>query len=154
MTEKDYYEILEVSKTASGDEIKKSFRKLAMQYHPDRNPGDKEAEAKFKEINEAYEVLKDEQKRAAYDRYGHQAFANGAGGNPFGGEFNFEFGDAGGFADIFSSVFGDFMGGGRQRKPSYALCGADARYDLSISLEEAFSGLEKEIEIELQADKG
>ncbi len=148
MTEKDYYEILEVSKTASGDEIKKSFRKLAMQYHPDRNPGDKEAEAKFKEINEAYEVLKDEQKRAAYDRYGHQAFANGAGGNPFGGEFNFEFGDAGGFADIFSSVFGDFMGGGRQRKPSYALRGADARYDLSISLEEAFSGLEKEIEID------
>ena len=77
MTDRDYYEILGVNKSANGDEIKKSFRKLAMQYHPDRNPGDKEAEAKFKEINEAYEVLKDEQKRAAYDRYGHQAFANG-----------------------------------------------------------------------------
>lgn len=149
MTEKDYYEILEVSKTASGDEIKKSFRKLAMQYHPDRNPGDKEAEAKFKEINEAYEVLKDEQKRAAYDRYGHQAFANGmGGGNPFGEGFNFEFGGAGGFADIFSSVFNDFMGGGRSRKQSYSLRGNDARYDLSITLDEAFTGIEKEIEID------
>ncbi len=148
MTEKDYYEILEVNKSASGEEIKRAFRKLAMQYHPDRNPGDKEAETKFKEINEAYEVLKDEQKRAAYDRYGHQAFANGGGGNPFGGGFNFEFGDVGGFADIFSSVFGDFMGGGRQRKPSYEMRGADVRYDLTISLEEAFSGLEKEITLD------
>lgn len=77
MTEKDYYELLEVTKEASGEEIKKSFRRLAMKYHPDRNPGDKEAEARFKEINEAYDVLKDSQKRAAYDRYGHQAFANG-----------------------------------------------------------------------------
>lgn len=148
MTEIDYYDILEVNKNASADEIKKSFRKLAMQYHPDRNPGNKEAETKFKEINEAYEVLKDEQKRAAYDRYGHQAFANGAGGNPFGGGFNFEFGDAGGFADIFSSVFGDFMGGGRSRQPSYAMHGDDARYDLSITLDEAFSGIEKEITID------
>lgn len=147
MTEKDYYEILEVSKTAGNDEIKKSFRKLAMQYHPDRNPGNKEAETKFKEINEAYEVLKDEQKRAAYDRYGHQAFANGASGNPFGGGFNFEFGDTGGFADIFSSVFSDFMGGGRPQNRSYSLRGADARYDLSITLDEAFSGFEKEITI-------
>jgi molecular chaperone DnaJ len=96
MTKQDYYEVLGVNKQASADEIKKSFRKLAMQYHPDRNPDNKEAEAKFKEINEAYEVLKDEQKRAAYDRFGHQAFANGAGGtggaNPFGGfNFNFDF---------------------------------------------------------------
>ncbi len=147
MTEKDYYEILEVSKNASGEEIKKSFRRLAMQYHPDRNPGDKVAEAKFKEINEAYEVLKDEQKRAAYDRYGHQAFAAGGmgGGNPFGG-FNFDFGGAaGGFADIFSEVFSEFMGGGRGRKQSYAQRGQDIRYNLSISLEEAFSGIEKEI---------
>lgn len=147
MTEKDYYEILEVSKTASGDEIKKSFRRLAMQYHPDRNPGDSEAEAKFKEINEAYEVLKDEQKRAAYDRYGHQAFANGGmgGGNPFGGGFNFDFGGAGGFADIFSEVFSEFVGGGRGRRQSYAQRGQDIRYNLTITLEEAFTGVEKEI---------
>lgn len=147
MTEKDYYEILEVSKNASGEEIKHAFRRLAMQYHPDRNPGNKEAETKFKEINEAYEVLKDEQKRAAYDRYGHQAFAAGGmgGGNPFGG-FNFDFGGAaGGFADIFSEVFSEFMGGGRGRKQSYAQRGQDIRYNLSISLEEAFSGIEKEI---------
>lgn len=147
MTEKDYYEILEVSKTATGDEIKKSFRRLAMQYHPDRNPGNKEAEARFKEINEAYEVLKDDQKRAAYDRYGHAAFQNGGmgGGNPFGG-FNFDFGGAaGGFADIFADVFSEFMGGGRGRKQSYAQRGQDVRYNLSITLEEAFSGLEKEI---------
>ena len=147
MTEKDYYEILEVSKTASGDEIKKSFRRLAMQYHPDRNPGNSEAEAKFKEINEAYEVLKDEQKRAAYDRYGHQAFANGGmgGGNPFGGGFNFDFGGAGGFSDIFSEVFSEFVGGGRGRRQSYAQRGQDIRYNLTITLEEAFAGVEKEI---------
>ncbi len=147
MTERDYYEILGVAKSANGDEIKKSFRKLAMQYHPDRNPGDKEAEAKFKEINEAYEILKDEQKRAAYDRYGHQAFANGmgsaGGGNPFGG-FEFNFG-AGGFSDIFSQVFSDFMGGAQDRRTSYAQRGNDVRYNMEISLEEAFSGIEKEI---------
>ncbi len=145
MTEKDYYEVLEVSKDASGDEIKKSFRRLAMQYHPDRNPGNKEAETKFKEINEAYEVLKDEQKRAAYDRYGHQAFANGGmgGGNPFGG---FDFGGgAGGFADIFSEVFSEFVGRGRDAGRTYAQRGQDVRYNMSLTLEEAFTGLEKEI---------
>ena len=145
MTEKDYYEVLEVSKDASGDEIKKSFRRLAMQYHPDRNPGNKEAETKFKEINEAYEVLKDEQKRAAYDRYGHQAFANGGmgGGNPFGG---FDFGGgAGGFADIFSEVFSEFVGRGRGAGRSYAQRGQDVRYNMTLTLEEAFTGLEKEI---------
>lgn len=145
MTEKDYYEVLEVSKDASGDEIKKSFRRLAMQYHPDRNPGNKEAETKFKEINEAYEVLKDEQKRAAYDRYGHQAFANGGmgGGNPFGG---FDFGGgAGGFADIFSEVFSEFVGRGRGAGRTYTQRGQDVRYNMSLTLEEAFTGLEKEI---------
>ena len=149
MTEKDYYELLEVSRDASGDEIKKSYRRLAMKYHPDRNPGDKEAESKFKEINEAYDVLKDEQKRAAYDRYGHQAFTSGmGGGNPFGG-FEFNFG-SGGFSDIFSDIFSDFMGGGQQRNAnsrSYARDGADVRYNLEISLEEAFTGVEKEISI-------
>ena len=148
-TETDYYELLEVSKTASADEIKKSYRKLAMKYHPDRNPGDKEVETKFKEINEAYEVLKDEQKRAAYDRYGHQAFTggmNGAGGNPFGG-FEFNFG-TGGFSDVFSDIFSEFMGGGRrQNNPNAPERGADLRYNLEISLEEAFSGVEKEIKI-------
>lgn len=147
--EADYYQILEVEKTATGDEIKKSFRRLAMKYHPDRNPNDKEAEQKFKEINEAYEVLKDEQKRAAYDRYGKQAFAGGmggTGGNPFGG-FEFNFG-SGGFSDIFSDVFSEFMGGGSRRQ-SYAQRGADVRYNMDISLDEAFSGLEKEITLPL-----
>lgn len=146
MTEKDYYELLEVSRTASGEEIKKSYRCLAMKYHPDRNPDNKDAESRFKEISEAYEVLKDEQKRAAYDRYGHQAFAQGSGmggGNPFGG-FEFNFG-SGGFSDIFSEVFSEFMGGGRNPRQSYAQQGSDIRYNLEISLEEAFTGLEKEI---------
>lgn len=152
MTEQDYYELLEVSKTANGEEIKKSYRRLAMQYHPDKNPGNKAAESKFKEINEAYEVLKDEQKRSAYDRYGHQAFAGGmgggAGGNPFGGGFEFNFG-SGGFSDVFSEIFSDFMGGGRPRgsRASSAEPGSDLRYNLEISLEESFSGIEKEIKI-------
>lgn len=145
--ETDYYELLEVTREASGDEIKKSFRRLAMKYHPDRNPDDKTAEQKFKEINEAYEVLKDEQKRAAYDRYGRQAFAGGMGGqggNPFGG-FEFNFG-SGGFSDIFADVFSEFMGGGR-RPRTYAERGADVRYNLEINLEESFNGIEKEITI-------
>ncbi len=147
-TTADYYETLGVAKTASADELKKAYRKLAMQYHPDRNPGNKEAEAKFKEINEAYEVLKDEQKRAAYDRYGHQAFAggmggNGAGGNPFNG---FDFTGAG-FADVFSDIFSEFTGQGRGRQKSYAERGEDIRYDITMTLEEAFSGFEKEINI-------
>ena len=145
MDKKDYYEVLEVAKNASTEEIKKSYRRLAMQYHPDRNAGNPDAEVKFKEINEAYEVLKDEQKRAAYDRYGHAAFEQGGGANPF----DFNFGGAGGFADIFSEVFSDFMGGGRarQQSASSALDGEDLRYDLQITLEEAYSGLEKEISL-------
>jgi len=147
-TTADYYEVLGVAKGATGDEIKKAYRKLAMQYHPDRNPGNKEAEAKFKDINEAYEVLKDEQKRAAYDRYGHQAFTggmggNGAGANPFNG---FDFTGTG-FADVFSDIFSEFTGQGRRGQRSYAERGDDIRYDLTLSLEEAFQGMEKEISI-------
>lgn len=147
MSTNDYYETLGVSKTASADELKKAYRKLAMQYHPDRNPDNKDAEAKFKEINEAYEVLKDEQKRAAYDRYGHQAFTSGMGGgagaNPFNG---FDFTGAG-FADVFSDIFSEFTGQGRARNRNYATKGDDIRYDVSLSLEEAFVGVEKEITI-------
>ena len=142
MSKQDYYETLEVSKTATAEEIKKSYRKLAMKYHPDRNAGNPEAETKFKEINEAYEVLKDEQKRAAYDRYGHAAFEQGGGANPF----DFNFGGAGGFADIFSEVFSDFMGGGQSRRSaSSSQNGDDLRYDLDITLEEAYLGIEKNI---------
>ncbi|MBE6450879.1 MAG: molecular chaperone DnaJ [Alphaproteobacteria bacterium] len=148
MSEKDYYELLEVNKNASADEIKRSFRKLAMKYHPDRNPDDKEAELKFKEINEAYEVLKDDQKRAAYDRYGHQAFQNGGmgGGNPFGGGFGFNAED---LSDLFSNVFNDFMGGGmRSNAKNGPRRGEDLSYGLEISLEEAFTGVEKEIKVQ------
>src|ERR1700746_3261566 len=109
MAKQDFYALLGVQKGASGDEIKKAYRKLAMQCHPDRNPGDKQAEAKFKELNEAYDVLRDEQKRAAYDRYGHAAFEQGNGGA------GFDFGFASGFADIFDEMFGDMMGGRGRR---------------------------------------
>lgn len=141
MSKQDFYETLEVSKGATIAEIKKSYRRLAMKYHPDHNQGNAEAEAKFKAINEAYEVLKDEQKRAAYDRYGHAAFEQSAGGgNPF------DFGFGGGFGDIFSEVFSDIMGGGRRSSAASAgRHGEDLRYDLSVSLEEAYHGLEKEI---------
>ncbi len=139
MVDTEYYDLLEISQTASAGEIKRAFRKQAMKYHPDRNPGDKEAEQKFKAINEAYEVLKDEQKRAAYDRYGKGAFAGGnGGGNPFGGGFDF----GGGFADMFNDIFSEFMGGGRQ---SYTQRGSDLRYNLNITLEQAFNGCEEEI---------
>ena len=149
---KDYYEILGVSKDATQDDIKKAYRTLVKKYPPDLHPNDPQCAEKFKEINEANEVLSDDQKRAAYDRFGHQAFANGAGGmgggNPFGNGFGFNFdfgGGSGGFSDIFSEVFGEFMGGGRGKRQSYAQKGQDVRYNLSITLEEAFSGLEKEI---------
>ena len=145
MAEQDYYEILGVSKSATADEIKHAFRKMAMQYHPDRNPGDKTAEQKFKEINEAYEVLKDDQKRAAYDRYGKAAFEGGMGGsNPFGGGFGFNAED---LSDVFSNIFSDFMGAGRTSGRHEARRGADLSYNLSITLEEAFKGVEKEIKI-------
>ncbi len=135
MAKQDYYQTLGVERSASQDELKKAYRKLAMQYHPDRNPGDATAEQKFKEISEAYDVLKDGDKRAAYDRFGHDAFTSGGGPGGFGGG-GFS-GGAAGFADIFDEMFGDFMGG---RRGSTAQSGADLRYNLEITLEEAYQG--------------
>ena len=125
MAKQDYYETLGVERGAEFVEIKKAYRSLAMKWHPDRNPGDGEAEQKFKEVSEAYEVLKDKEKRAAYDRFGHAAFENGAGGPTGPGGFNFNF--AGGFADIFDEMFGEFMGG--RRTAAGRRRGADLRYN-------------------------
>ncbi|SEG41864.1 molecular chaperone DnaJ [Bosea lathyri] len=143
MSKRDYYEILMVTKTASEAELKSAFRKLAMGCHPDRHPGDKGAEAKFKELNEAYQVLSDEQKRAAYDRFGHQAFENGGGG---GG--NPDFSDF--MSDIFDSFFGDARGGragGGARAANGRERGADLRYNLEIGLEDAFTGKNASIRV-------
>jgi molecular chaperone DnaJ len=141
MSKRDFYELLGVSRTATEADIKVSFRKLAMKFHPDRNPGDAEAEVKFKEINEAYQILMDPQQRAAYDRHGHAAFEQGRGGGGFGDGF------ASSMADIFEDLFGDFAGrqrggrsGGRER-------GSDLRYNLEITLEEAYAGKTAELKI-------
>jgi len=140
MSKRDFYDVLGCNKGAPISEIKAAYRKLAMELHPDRNPGDKTSEAKFKEINEAYDVLKDEQKRAAYDRFGHAAFEQGMGnGHPGGNPFDF----GGSFADVFEDLFGEMMGGGRRRQNR----GGDLRYNLEISLEEAFSGSRAEIKV-------
>ena len=130
MAKRDYYDVLGVSKGASDDELKKSYRRLAMKYHPDRNQDNDEAEAKFKEAKEAYDVLSDAQKRAAYDQFGHDAVSNAAGGPGPGAA-------GAGFGDIFDTVFGDIFGGaagGRGGERVYR--GADLRYDLELSLEE------------------
>lgn len=154
---KDYYEILGVTKSATAAEIKKAYHKMAMKYHPDRNKGDKAAEAKFKEVNEAYEVLNDPQKKAAYDRYGSQAFeqggfsqARGGGASGFEG-FDFGGGGFGGFEDIINEMFGGGPRAGGSRSSSRPFHrptvqpGSDIRYDLSVTLEEAFTGTKKKI---------
>ncbi len=143
MAKPDYYATLGAAKGASADELKKAYRKLAMQYHPDRNPGNATAEAKFKEINEAYDCLKDEQKRAAYDRFGHAAFEQG--GGPRGG---FDFNDAGNLGDIFDQMFGDMMGGnGGGRRGGGRRAGADLRAQVEISLKEAFTGCDRTLRV-------
>jgi molecular chaperone DnaJ len=142
MAKQDYYETLGVSKGASGDELKRAYRKMAMQYHPDRNAGDKAAEQKFKDVNEAYDVLKDDQKRAAYDRFGHAAFENGGMGGAGAGGFG---GFSGGFADIFEEMFGAMGGGRREAGPNRG--GSDLRYNLEVSLEDAFKGKQTTVRV-------
>jgi len=139
----DYYELLGCERTADDATIKASYRKLAMKHHPDRNAGCKDNEAQFKAVSEAYEVLKDPQKRAAYDRFGHAAFQQGGGGGAQ---------DFGGFSDIFESVFGEFMGGGGSRGGQRGRArGADLRYDMEITLEEAYFGKASEITVDVSA---
>jgi molecular chaperone DnaJ len=142
MAKQDYYATLGCAREATADDLKKAYRKLAMQHHPDRNPGDRTAEAKFKEINEAYDVLKDEQKRAAYDRYGHAAFENGGGG-PAG----FDFSAAGGLGDIFDQMFGDFMGRRGGQPGGRARAGADIRQQVEIELTDAFHGTKVQLRV-------
>jgi molecular chaperone DnaJ len=138
MAKVDYYELLEVTRNASDGELKSAYRKLAMKWHPDRNPGNKECEAKFKEINEAYDVLKDEQKRAAYDRFGHAAFEQGQGQGPgFGSDF----------ASTFSDIFEDLFSGGRRGGRGGRERGADLRYNMDITLEEAYAGKNAQVRI-------
>ena len=154
MAKRDFYEVLGVGKSADEKDLKAAYRNLAKQFHPDANPGDKTAEAKFKEINEAYDVLKDPQKKAAYDRFGHQAFEGGMGGGrgPGGAGFGPEFNSS--MSDIFEDLFGDFMGGGGRsrrggggRGGTGASRGADLRYNMEISLTEAFSGKAAQIRV-------
>ena len=159
MAKRDYYEVLGVGRTADEKDLKSAYRKLAKQFHPDANPGDKTAEAKFKEINEAYDVLKDPQKKAAYDRFGHQAFEGGgmgaAGRGPGGAGFGPEFNSS--MSDIFEDLFGDFMGGGGGRGGGGrarggrggggASRGADLRYNMEINLTEAFTGKTAQIRV-------
>ncbi|MDY0056807.1 MAG: molecular chaperone DnaJ [Methyloversatilis sp.] len=150
MAKKDFYDILGVNRDASDDEIKKAYRKLAMKYHPDRNPDSKEAEDKFKEAKEAYEILSDGQKRAAYDQYGHAGVDPNMGGGAGGGQGFGGFGDA--FGDIFGEIFGNQGGRGGGRSGVYR--GADLRYNLEVSLEEAARGTDTRIRIPTMDDCG
>jgi molecular chaperone DnaJ len=143
MAKRDYYEILGLKSGAGDADIKRAYRQLAMRYHPDRNPGDAKAETAFKEINEAYEILKDPQKRAAYDQFGHQAFEAGMAGGR-GGAAGFDFSS---FADVFDDLFGEFGGARGGRGRGGATRGADLRYNLSITLEEAFAGKKVQIRV-------
>ncbi len=152
MAKRDYYDVLGVGRSADEKELKAAYRKLAKQYHPDANPGDRTAEASFKEINEAYDVLKDPQKKAAYDRFGHQAFEGGMGGGRGGGAgFGPEFNSS--MSDIFEDLFGDFMGGNNRSRRggrgggSGAARGADLRYNMEIALTEAFTGKNAQIRV-------
>lgn len=138
---RDYYETLGISKSADDAEVKKAFRKLAKQYHPDANPGNAEAEKKFKEVNEAYEVLGDSEKKAKYDQFGHAAFEQGGGAGGYYSNADFDMGD------IFGSVFGDFFGGGSSRRPQGPTRGNDVRTNIVITFEEAFYGTTKDIQI-------
>ncbi len=158
MSKRDYYEVLGVQKGASADELKKAYRKMAVKFHPDKNPGDKEAEEKFKELSEAYEALSDPQKRAAYDQYGHAAFDSrsrgfggaGRGGGGFHDPFDIfreVFGGGGGGGGGGGSIFEDLFGGGGRRDPSGPQRGSDLRYDLELNFEEGAMGCEKEIPV-------
>lgn len=146
MSEQDYYKILGIERGASADDIKKAYRKLAMKYHPDQNQGNDEAEAKFKEVSHAYDVLKDDQKRAAYDRYGASAFDGSAGAGGFGGGFS-----GANFSDIFEDMFGDFMGG-RGGRGGTQTRGADVQYTMEISLDDAFKGTDSSIKLNLNEE--
>jgi len=142
MSKRDYYDVLGVQKNSSPEQIKAAYRKLAVKHHPDKNPGDKSSEEKFKEASEAYHVLSDKERKQNYDNFGHAAFENGAGGR--GGFGNFDFSSH--FSDIFEDFFGDFGGGGRGRRSRKSnFRGSDLRYDLSITLEEAYNGKKQDI---------